>query len=124
MAELKPCPCGRLHEINSQMTAGCHLVYWIYCKETDNYVNANSKEEAVNMWNERMAEIEKQKQIDCCPFCKGKGELISDEYAYSDHGYISARIDYSYYIECSKCEARTASYDTPDQAIEAWNKRS
>lgn len=72
----------------------------------------------------KMEEIEKQKQIDCCPFCKGKGELLSSEYDYADRGYVSARIDYSYYVECSECEARTAMYDTPDQAINAWNKRS
>lgn len=124
MAELKPCPCGKIHEINSQMTAGCHFVHWIYCQETDNYVNANSKEEVIKMWNEKMEEIEKQKQIDSCPFCKGQGVLLSSEYDYADHGYISAKVDYSYYVECSKCEVRTAMYDTPDQAIDAWNKRS
>ena len=50
-----------------------------------------------------------------CPFCGGKADYYCEEYDSADKGYN---------VECEKCEARTATYDTPEQAIDAWNKRS
>lgn len=31
---------------------------------------------------------------------------------------------YIYRVKCFECGARTAYYDKPSQAIDAWNKRS
>ena len=52
------------------------------------------------------------------PFCGGIATLYAKEIP---NGYSG---DINYIIECTSCEANIHGYDTEQQAIEAWNKRS
>ena len=49
------------------------------------------------------------KALKPCPFCGGKAKLRERAHAW---------------IVCSKCGARTATFDYAGQAARAWNKRS
>lgn len=44
-----------------------------------------------------------------CPFCGGKAGV---------HKYLS-----KYYASCKKCKSYSAPYDTPEEAVAAWNCR-
>ena len=52
-----------------------------------------------------------------CPFCGGEATLIDDGFG-------------RYFVECSMSDGickvipRTWSYDTKEEAIEAWNRRA
>ncbi len=48
-----------------------------------------------------------------CPFC-------GDEYIYA----LSLRKKIPWRIECSGCKARTGFYETINDAVNAWNKRT
>lgn len=43
-----------------------------------------------------------------CPFCGGKAEIV---------GYKI------FWVICKECTAETKSFDTREEAIEAWNRR-
>lgn len=49
-----------------------------------------------------------------CPFCGAKVEVVKD----FDFGFEG------YSVWCEKCRSQSAVYDSPTDAIEAWNKRS
>ena len=54
----------------------------------------------------------KLKPCDC-----GCEEVYIDDEIYFEDGY-------RYWIRCPKCGFESKTYDTPEQAIDAWNKRS
>ena len=49
--------------------------------------------------------------IRTCPFCGGTGVKRS----YDRHGFL---------VICADCAAETAVFDSPKEAIEAWNRRT
>jgi Lar family restriction alleviation protein len=57
--------------------------------------------------------MEKAK-IKSCPFCGGKAKNGTEEYGN----------DYYKVVECKKCGASSGWYDTDNEAIAAWNKRT
>lgn len=63
------------------------------------------------------------KELKPCPFCGGKANYYCEELDWADWGYISATKYYNTYVECEECGAGTASFDTEQQAIDAWNRR-
>ena len=50
----------------------------------------------------------KEAELKPCPFCGGEAGF----YAETVH-----------WINCKKCGAESAYYETPEEAIEAWNRR-
>lgn len=50
-----------------------------------------------------------------CPFCGGISFL--DNYDYEELGK-------TYYVRCDKCYTESFEYNTEQEAIEAWNRRS
>lgn len=70
-------------------------------------------------------------EIDKCPFCGSRGILCDNGYekpiidpetgAYIDMDISDGDI---FWIECQKCGiAQTGGYDSPEEAIQEWNKR-
>ena len=51
-----------------------------------------------------------------CPDCGG--EAAYDVVVYRKTG------EAKYYVFCRRCEAETGFYDTIDEAVAAWNKRT
>lgn len=45
------------------------------------------------------------------PFCGGEARIVG-------------AIDAVFWIKCTKCGAETSSYDTKEEAEEAWNRRA
>ena len=59
-------------------------------------------------WRERkMNEIRLRE----CPFCKGKA-------------YIRNALYISFWVKCSECYAETGTFQTEQEAAEAWNRRA
>lgn len=52
------------------------------------------------------------KMLKFCPFCKGSAKINKSN--------IYKNI---YSVSCTICGAETTTYDTEDEAINAWNKR-
>ena len=50
-----------------------------------------------------------------CPCCDGVGRN-------EKHDFGSTRM--YYYVECPKCGLKTKPYETPEEAIAAWNNRT
>ena len=51
-----------------------------------------------------------------CPFCEGEAHLIT-------HKFTGAADSYG--IECKSCRTQSYQfYDTPEDAIAAWNRRT
>lgn len=48
-----------------------------------------------------------------CPFCGGEANSEIDDYGLCTE----------YFVECLSCVARTSTYDSPKEAVTAWNKR-
>ena len=65
-----------------------------------------------------------EEKLKPCPFCGGKAEYHCEEHDWSDCGYLSTAKYYDAYVECENCGARTEIFDTKEEAISAWNKRS
>ena len=60
-----------------------------------------------------------------CPFCGGKAELDFATPCYMS--YIDSNGEYKYMdgfftVQC-ECGCRIGTYESPDIAIESWNKR-
>lgn len=57
-----------------------------------------------------------------CPFCGGKAEIkIATALIY---GALSSEIHHQYKVHCTNCYAETIYYSKPEDAINAWNKRT
>ncbi len=55
---------------------------------------------------------ELQKEMLNCPFCGAKAEILH----YEHDGYLP---------KCSKCDGMIEKwFDTPEEAVEEWNKRA
>lgn len=50
------------------------------------------------------------KELKKCPFCGGEAEIVKES-------------DYAYFIKCKRRCLMTYSFKSPEQAIEAWNRR-
>lgn len=48
-----------------------------------------------------------------CPFCDGEAEMRNPWTSNTN-----------YYVECYECGCTTAIFDTPEKAVEAWNRRA
>ena len=65
-----------------------------------------------------------------CPFCGGNGELLDNGYEHPVIDKNGAYVDMdifegdTFWIECEKCGAMMTEADTPEKAIEEWNKRT
>ena len=65
-----------------------------------------------------------------CPFCGGNGELLDNGYEHPVIDENGAYVDMdifegdTFWIECEKCGAMMTEADTPEKAIEEWNKRT
>lgn len=65
-----------------------------------------------------------------CPFCGGNGELLDNGYEHPVIDENGAYVDMdifegdTFWIECEKCGAMMTGADTPEKAIEEWNKRT
>ena len=46
-----------------------------------------------------------------CPFCKGKA-------------YIRNALYISFWVKCSECYVETGTFQTEQEAAEAWNRRA
>lgn len=57
---------------------------------------------------------EKLQEIKLCPFCEGVSIV-------STGLFDSIRKDF---VECEECESTSGMFDTEEEAIEAWNKRT
>ena len=51
-----------------------------------------------------------------CPFCGGKANLVT----HHNRACTWAR----YYVKCERCLVHQHNYETPQIAIEAWNRRA
>ncbi len=49
-----------------------------------------------------------------CPFCGGEANSEIDDYGMCTE----------HFVECLSCVARTSTYDSPKEAITAWNTRA
>lgn len=65
-----------------------------------------------------------------CPFCGENGELIDDGYevpVIDENGaYVDMDISEggTFWVECEKCGAMSQAGDTPEEAIQNWNRRA
>ena len=50
-------------------------------------------------------------KLKTCPFCGSQARVLS----------VTGR---NHYVICNHCESRVSEYRTPEEAIEAWNKRA
>ena len=62
-------------------------------------------------------------ELETCPVCKGAAVVSSlqlnlDTYAFSDTAWLS-----EYHCECVNCGLSTYSYQSMQEAINAWNHR-
>lgn len=79
-----------------------------------------------NGWNDE-GNLDK---ILSCPFCGGNGELLDNGYEHPVIDENGAYVDMdifegdTFWIECEKCGAMMTEADTPEKAIEEWNKRT
>ena len=53
-----------------------------------------------------------------CPFCGSTAFLTEYDYDLGN-GYVVTHV-----VECNGCHAQTFEYDSPEEAIEAWNRRT
>ena len=64
-----------------------------------------------------MSKKKKQKfTVKSCPFCGGQN--IGARYT----PYYAPRLQY--WVTCFDCHSRTGYFSTPEEAVEAWNKRA
>ena len=109
MTELKPCPfCGGTATVYQSSTgwhASCRTRQECYALLND----FASEEEAALEWNRRVTEI---KPLRPCPFCGGKAKVYQA-------GFNVWR------VMCDElnCGALLSEWKTPEEAIEAWNRR-
>lgn len=79
-----------------------------------------------NGWNDES----NLNKILSCPFCGGNGELLDNRYEHPVIDENGAYVDMdifegdTFWIECEKCGAMITGADTPEKAIEEWNKRT
>ena len=66
----------------------------------------------LSMWNKHVANRRTKEILKACPFC-GSGEVVATE----ERGYNS------HIVMCNECLCRTDTYDSKEDAIEAWNRR-
>lgn len=57
---------------------------------------------------------DKVKKLSPCPFCEAENAKIHMPFSAED----------IYFIQCNSCGCRTAGFDTPEEATEAWNRRA
>jgi Lar family restriction alleviation protein len=55
-----------------------------------------------------------------CPFCGGEAKIKCGEIV---NRYNTA-VYRHYHVECMSCGVDTRNFDTDDEAIEAWNRRT
>ena len=76
-------------------------------------------------WNED----NKLPKIKNCPFCNGEGILCDDGYEQIIYGENGSYEDMDmsdgsiFWCECSECGVVMSDENTPEKAIERWNKR-
>ena len=85
----------------------------------------DSEEAAIAVWNTRInqqAEYSMKTEVipadlKCCPFCGFEAQLVKVSGGYSDEP--------SYRVDCvnASCPAGTYGEDSPELAIEQWNRR-
>ena len=65
-----------------------------------------------------------------CPFCGGEAKLADNEFGEPVFDNNLAQVDFMYsapdafWVECKDCFAMSGSYNTEEEAIEAWNRRA
>lgn len=127
--KLEPCPfCGgeaELMNISGYFKQGLSSVGWFVkcrkgCVEQNPY---SSDHDAVEAWNNRAKEANKDPKLERCPFCGG-----DDLYIVNANGYRDTTVG----VFCNWCkvtlvaEENDEEGDTPDtrrRAIIAWNRR-
>lgn len=73
---------------------------------TDDYPCIECKERYLNQFEPKP----KEPEMKPCPFCGGKAEVV--------HGFGFDNI-----VQCEDCFTETRICETPEEAIEVWNKR-
>lgn len=70
--------------------------------------------------------IKEESRLLPCPFCGGSAEYDSRHYSgRTDHRNITicGHAVYCASVDCIGCPSFSITYDTQDEAIQAWNKR-
>ncbi|MBR4016353.1 MAG: Lar family restriction alleviation protein [Oscillospiraceae bacterium] len=62
-----------------------------------------------------------QNELKPCPFCGAKSELCMEPWDFEKREPAK---DAKYVVECGECLSRTDTYNSEDEAIEAWNRRT
>lgn len=78
-------------------------------------------------WNNEDNELP---EIDVCPYCGGRGMLCDDGYEEpvidKNGAYIDMDISEgeTFWCQCEECDAMTQVEDSPEKAIQLWNRRA
>lgn len=66
--------------------------------------------------------IEPMIELKPCPFCGAVDEVMTVGEFWA--GVIPAGSEIEHRVGCTDCDIWTPSYDTDEEAIEAWNRRA
>lgn len=110
--ELKPCPfCGGPGAVYQASEGVWHATCRVYqCSCYALLEGYATREEAVSEWNRRVSEI---KPLRPCPFCGGKAKV-----------YQSGVNVWRVMCKQLNCGTLACDWDTPEEAIAAWNRRN
>ena len=122
--ELKPCPfCGGKAEIKwdelreDKISLSGFFIQCSSCGARTDLYRRSEKQELIDYWNYRRDTYSNRfvpgQKVKCCPMC-GSEEV-------SVVSFIKR------YVHCDSgrdCYISTALFETKDEAIEAWNRRS
>ena len=85
-------------------------MFIVCCSECGLHYRAfDDKDMAVSNWNDRTVNA----QLKPCPFCGGYANLLRGNEFSNDY----------WRVVCGRCLAETRKVNSPDDAIELWNKR-
>ena len=108
------CPhCGEKERLIMDAEPGHNRVYCIACQNSG--PEGFTELDAVKAWNARylfaLYEHEPDNFPHACPYC---GNSVDFHLVFED---------FSYYVKCDKCGARSFRYTSLTHALAAWNRR-
>ena len=60
-------------------------------------------------------------ELSACPFCGHRAAIEDIGWEYRKMGFGTHK---KYVVECWKCHSRTQAYNTVEEAVEAWERRT
>lgn len=63
-------------------------------------------------------DIVRSAKAEACPHCGGVSYLVRRKPVFKDSPW-----EYAWVVVCNQCQSESDEYDTPDEALAAWNRR-